>query len=395
MPLKARSKMEQKLEIVTLASSEGSNISELAERSGVCRKTVYNWLRRWELEGNEGLEERSRRPLTSPWRTPVEVEEMVLRVRAEHPAWGPRKIKRRLEDMGHRGIPSPSTVLEILRRRGMIEAEESAKHRKYERFERERPNEHWQMDFKGHFAMDVGRCHPLSVVDDHSRFLLGLEACGNERRETVRERLENIFRRYGLPEKMVVDNGPPWSSPISARHRTSLALWLIRLGIEIATIGVRHPQSNGKIERLHRSLKAEVLQGRRFRSLDECQDAFDAWRHVYNFERPHEACGMKPPSSRYSMSLRSFPDRLPEIEYAPDDQVRKVQDGGFISFRGKEYRVGKALKGQWVAVRPGKAEGEYDVYFVRQRVMRIRASVVPPRGDNRHKRNSPSSMESP
>src|SRR5262249_9640533 len=159
-----------------------------------------------------------------------------------------------------------------------------------------------------------GRCHPLTVLDDHSRFALGLEACANEQGVTVQERLTTIFRRYGLPRRMTMDNGSPWGNDSTHPH-TPLTVSLMRLGIGVGHSRPYHPQTQGKDERFHRTLKVEVLHGRTFRDLPHCQAAFDEWRTVYNVQRPHEALAMATPGSRYAISARPFPASLPAVEY--------------------------------------------------------------------------------
>jgi transposase InsO family protein len=211
MPWRECDPMSLRAEFVVLADRDGTNVSELCRRFGVSRKTGYKWLSRYREGGREGLADRSRAPVSQPTRTSSELEERVLSARRAHPAWGGRKLRRWLSDRGVRGVPSASTITEILRRHGQIEASASESARRYQRFEHARPNDLWQMDFKGHFALGGGgRCHPLTVLDDHSRFALGLRACGDERGETVRAELIGVFRRYGLPLSMVMDNGSPW-----------------------------------------------------------------------------------------------------------------------------------------------------------------------------------------
>ena len=371
MPFKEMSKVTSRYEFVTQAIAENANVSELCRRLGITRRTGYKWIDRFLAEGEDGLEEMSRKPHHSPYRTRVGIEKLVLQMQDAHPAWGARKIRKVLANDGHDGIPARSTVHAILRRHGRVDPVKSLESKAWKRFEREEPNELWQMDFKGHFATGRGRCHPLTVLDDCSRYCIGLEACGDERGKTVRTRLTGIFRRYGLPEAIITDNGPPWGAPASPESFTEFGVWLIRLGIRVLKAGEYHPQTNGKVERFHRTLKAEVLQGRHFRDLNECRRAFDQWRPVYNFRRPHEALGDQTPSARYHMSHRSFPETLPEIEYGPDDHVRKVQSGGRISFRGVDYRVGIAFKGLHVAVRPTTEDGVFDVYFYRQNIAQI------------------------
>jgi transposase InsO family protein len=348
--------IEQREEFVMLARQPGANISELCRRYSISRKTGYKWLDR------EDLADRSRRPHHSPSRTAAELEAQVLAIRSAHPAWGGRKIAHVLaRDQGVQ--LAPSTVTTLLRRHGLISAAASQAATAWQRFEHEVPNALWQIDFKGHFATDAARCHPLTVLDDHSRFNVVLQALDCERREPVQRVLQGAFERYGLPERINADNGPPWGAPMDGAL-TALGVWLIRLGIRLSHSRPAHPQTNGKDERFHRTMHAEVLLGRRFRDLDDAQQHFSRWRHVYNFERPHEAIGMSTPASRYTPSPRSMPAKLPEVQYGPADIVRRVGDGGRISIQGHKLRVGKALIGQDVALRPRlDRDGAFNVYF--------------------------------
>ncbi len=371
MVWRERSVMELREEFVSLAMSDGSNRRELCRRFGISAQTGYKWLGRYGSEGRDGLADRSRRPRTSPARVAPAVEAAVLVVRAEsNQAWGGRKIRRRLQDLGHATVPSASTITEILRRHGKLDPAQAAGHAPWRRFERARANELWQMDFKGHFATATGRCHPLTVLDDHSRYALGLAACADERAVTVRDRLSAVFRRYGLPETMLMDNGAPWGDAGGQPH-TVLTVWLMRLGIRVAHGRPYHPQTQGKEERFHRSLKAEVLAGRRFADLDACQGALSRWRHVYNHQRPHEALELDVPASRYRPSAAAFPETLPEIAYGPGDVVRKVQSSGVIDFQGRPFRISKAFKGQRVALRPSEVDGVFTVRFCAQTIARL------------------------
>ena len=349
-------------EFVELCSIEGSNISELCRRFGVSRKTGYKWLARFRREGIAGLSDQPRRPKHSPCQTSSALESQVVALREAHPAWGGRKLRRRLEDQGVSGVPAASTITEILRRQGKLSATVSTQGA-YQRFERERPNELWQMDFKGHFGMvDGGRCHPLTVLDDHSRFSLVLEACGHEQGILVQTVLSRAFRLYGLPEAMLMDNGSPWGNDRSSPW-TVLTVWLMRLGVRVYHGRPYHPQTQGKEERFHRTLNAEVLQGRRFADLAVSQSRFDAWRPVYNFERPHEALGLAVPGSRYQPSSRQYPEQLPELEFSAIDMVRKVQSQGELAFQGQKWYVSQAFKGERVGVRPTKVDGVFNVWF--------------------------------
>ena len=372
MPWKASTVVIERQEFLALALREGSNISSLCRRFGISRKTGYKWLSR----AREGVPappvNRSRRPHSSPNRTSAAQERAVLAVRERHPAWGGRKIRRVLRRRGANRdrVPAASTITMILRRHGQIDPAESQKHQSFQRFEHPAPNDLWQMDFKGHFGMTNGRrCHPLTVLDDHSRFSIALQACDDQKGTTVQIRLRCAFRRYGLPKRMLMDNGSPWGS--DAEHVfTPLTVWLIRLGIRVSHGRPFHPQTQGKNERFNRTFEVEVLRGNRFGNTKHAQRTFDPWRNVYNLERPHEALQMQVPADRYAPSSRPFPENLPPIEYGPGDIVRKVQCGGELHYRGRIYKVCKAFRGQPVALRPHR-DGHLDVYYYRQWIGRI------------------------
>lgn len=358
--------MEQREEFVRLALVPGANKSELCRRFGISRDKGYKWLRRYAEFGRAGLQDRSRRPQHSPERSSAAVEAEVLRLRAaSNNVWGGRKIAAAMRRAGQASVPAASTITAILRRHGKLEQGAGAHPGPHRRFERAAPNELWQMDFKGHFALAAGRCHPLTVLDDHSRYGLGLQACGDERETTVRERLVAVFRRYGLPERMLMDNGPPWGDRAGQPY-TRFTVWLIRLGVRVSHGRPYHPQTQGKEERFHRTLKAEVLQGRSFRDLAEMQRAFDRWRQVYNYERPHDALDLTTPGDRYRASARGFPEHLPAIEYGPGDFVRKVDAAGFVSFKNRPLRIGQAFHGQPVALRHTLEDGLFSVHFCTQ-----------------------------
>jgi transposase InsO family protein len=359
--------MDQREEFVRLAVVEPANLSKLCRRFGISRQTGYKWLGRWRTQGLAGLHERSCRPLHSPLQTPAALEQQVLQVRSSHPAWGGRKIAHVLQR--DRGIElAASTVNSILRRHGCIEAAASQAATAWQRFEHALPNELWQMDFKGHFATATARCHPLTVLDDHSRYNLVLDAVGSETFEAVQPCLQRAFERYGLPWRINTDNGPPWRAG-GQPTVTRLGLWLIRLGIVLSNSTPHHPQTNGKDERFHRTFKAEVLGTRPFRDLPHAQLHFNAWQRVYNFERPHQALSMQTPAQRYRISQRCMPKVLPPIEYGPEDIVRRVQSGGWISLHGKDIRLSETLRGLPVALRPrATQDATFDVYFCHQRL---------------------------
>lgn len=371
MPWKSQDMMSVKHEFVLLAQQDGCNRRELCRRFGISPPTAYKWLRRYEHEGCPGLVEQSRRPVNSPAICAPDIESAVVALRGKHPAWGGRKISRRLADLGGSKV-APSTVTSILHRHGLITAAASDAATPWQRFERQEPNALWQVDFKGHFETFEGRCSPLTMLDDHSRFNLALHACNRTTTEVVRSQMERVFVQYGLPLQINFDNGAPWGSPSAPGRLTELGVWLVRLGIRVSHSRPYHPQTNGKDERFHRSLKVEVLNANCFESFAHVQSALDEWRRVYNHERPHDALELATPITRYRPSPVHLPGRLKEIEYAPQDEVRKVGWNGELRFKGQRYKLSNALQGYPVAIRARDAQdGVYDVFFAHHRCLKI------------------------
>jgi transposase InsO family protein len=373
MPWTEVSIMSAREEFVRLAMQPGANKSALCRRYGISRPTADKWIERFAAQGQAGLADVSRRPHTSPRRTAESAEHAIVGVRQQHPAWGARTLRARLQALGVADLPAAvSTVHAIVQRHGLIEPQESDKRKAFQRFEHEQPNALWQMDFKGHVPLSGGgRCHPLTLLDDHSRFNLCLQALGDEQGSGVQVALTATFRRYGLPEWIITDNGPPWGN--SAAHRyTALGVWLIRLGVSISHSRPYHPQTLGKDERFHRTLNAELLSRAPLHDLPQAQSRFDAWRSVYNCDRPHQALGMHPPISRYRPSARAFPEQLAPVHYPEGLTVRRVQMQGELHYLGHTYRLSKALHAQPVALRPDpEQDGMIDIHFCHQRVARL------------------------
>ena len=374
MPFREVSIMDQRILFVARATEEGANIRGLCREHGISPTTGYEWLRRAKELGRSGLADRSRRPHHSPSATAEALVREVLEVRREHPYWGGRKIHHVLRQRGRKGVPHPNTITGILHRHGLISPEASEQHRPFCRFERAKPNELWQMDFKGHFPVGAGRCHPLTVVDDHSRYAVTLRACADEARGCVQPALERTFRRYGLPEGILVDNGPPWGT--SSRHRhTRLTAWLMRLGIEPIHGRPFHPQTRGKNERFNGTVKREVLDRGGFQSLAGLQARFDRWRQLYNHVRPHEGIDNVPPACRFQPSARRFPRELAEPEYGSDCIIRRVQEDGRISFQGRPRFISGAFAGHPIGLRPTNQDGLFHVLFCRFHVADLDIAV--------------------
>ena len=365
MPWKETSSMTQRITFLELYLSNEYNLTCLANKFGISRKTAYKWIERHRNHGMEGLLERSRKPKATPNVTSTEHETQILLMREKFPAWGARKLRIYLENQGISELPSESTFNRILRKKGYILPEDSAKRQKFIRYEHEYPNDLWQMDFKGFFRVNSLKCNPLTILDDHSRFAVCLESCHNQTETTVKKKLIQVFREYGLPYRMTMDNGAPWGS--GGRNYSRLTVWLMRLGIKVSHSRPYHPQTQGKDERFHRTMKEELLTRRLFTSLEQAQKEFDKWRRLYNYERPHEGLNLKRPSDRYEASMRKYPEQLPIIEYEEGEIVRKVHSRGFISFQGHDYYLGEAFQDCYVAVRDGEADLK-EVYFNKQKI---------------------------
>jgi transposase InsO family protein len=380
MPFKECSLMDQRREFCRLALAGGTSMRELCRRWGISPTTGYKWRDRYQLGGEAGLADRSRRPLSSPKRTAPELEGAAVGVRREHPAWGGRKIRRVLQDEGLERAPAASTITEILRRHGQLDGPRAGQPRDHIRFEYAEPNELWQMDFKGHFALGAGRCHPLTVLDDHSRYAVEIGACGDEQTATVQQRLTAVFARYGLPRRILADNGPPWGTAGSAQRHTPLTVWLLDLGVGVIHGRPWHPQTQGKDERFHRTLKAEVLDANPLADLGHAQRAFDRWRHVYNTRRPHQALGMATPASRYAASPRPMPAMIEPPAYEPQAHVRKVDPGGWLSFKGRVVNCPKAFAGRRLALRATEIDGVFDLCYRRHVLSQVdlRENIVTP-----------------
>ena len=274
MPWPVKNLINVRHEFVNLALQPDANVRQLCRRFGISPTVGYKWLDRYESGGAEGLADRSRRPQRSPTRTADGVEAQVVSLRREHPVWGARKLRRRLQDLGQGALPATSTITGILHRHGLIRPEQSQAATPGKRFERAAPNQLWQVDFKGHFPLREGRCHPLCALDDHSRYNVLLAACADQTERTVQTHLTVAFRLHGLPDGVLWDNGAPWGSCGVETH-TGLEVWLMRLGIRTYHGRPYHPQTQGKEERFHRTLQREVLARGGWSDCAHVQNAFD------------------------------------------------------------------------------------------------------------------------
>jgi len=343
MPWKEETVEQLRRAFVIHASEAGCNFSALCREYGITRKTGYKWLERFQQGAS--MQNQKRTPICQPYRTSPEMEELILSVRRNHPTWGARKILRYLVDKGNEGLPAPSTTTSILKRNGFVTPEQSAQHKAYQRFQRAAPNDLWQMDFKGHFAMlDGNRCHPLTMKDDHSRNLLCLDAYDNERWDSVKGSLERVFRKNGLPNTILCDNGAPWGD--SHGGYTPFELWMMQINVLPIHGRPLHPQTQGKEERFHRTLNEDLLKRTPIRNLHHAQQLFDAYLVEFNTERPHSALDLDVPAKHYTVSSRTLPEILREPEYDIGKTLRKVNYKGYISLQNHRYYLSETFIGK-------------------------------------------------
>lgn len=334
---------EQRVRFVVAASRGEQSMTALCAEFDISRPTGYRWQARYSAAGVSGISERSRRPVHSPTRTEAGIEQRIVALRAQRPDWGARKLAMLLEREGLR-VP-PATVHRSLLRRGLVRAEDRRSPATI-RFQREQPNQLWQMDFKSPkgWQQPVG---PLSVLDDASRYAIALDGTWTTRAETVRERLETAFTCCGVPDAMLMDHGTPWWHTQSPGGWTKLSVWLIKQGIRLYFSGIRHPQTQGKVERFHGALEL----ARRRRGLPEAalhQRWLDDFRHEYNHLRPHEALGMQTPASRWHRSQRIYQPEPPEWEYPADAEVQRLESTGQLKIEGRRWQVSGPLAGERV-----------------------------------------------
>ncbi len=363
MPWQESTRVDQRRTFCALAEQGTVPFAELCRRFRVSRPTGYLWVARYRAEGADGLEDRSHRPRTSPAETADAMVKLVCAGRTEHPTWGGRKLHHWLQQQGTVSVPTPSTITAILRREGYLETSTAPLAPRWQRFEAEAPNALWQIDFTKIQETPHGRATPLLVLDDHSRYIVGLTALPDQFSVTVQAALTTIFRQYGMPWRILGDNGGPWGTSHEGVRLTRLIAWLARLGIAVSHGRPYHPQTQGKVERCFRTLGADVLHGFAPASPVALQERFDQWRTTYNHDRPHGALNHLPPISRYTSSPRSFPERLPPIAYEPDARLVPVTGQGFVFLEKQRYYLSEVIKYEAVELRTTPDETETEIWY--------------------------------
>jgi len=364
MPWKETKPMHERLKFIAAAEDETRTFVSICKQFGITTKTGYKWLARYHEEGPEGLEEKKRTTRACPHRTADALVNLILALRKEQPSRGPKKLRAMLRE-AHPELawPAPSTIGDVIKRYGLITP----------RKKRVRvmpstqpfadvlqPNDLWCIDFKGHFPVGGVRCHPLTLTDSFSRYLIKIESLVKTHVEPVRKAMELAFREFGLPARIRSDNGPPFAS-LAAGGLSWLSVWWIQLGIVPERIEPGQPQQNGRHERFHRTLNLEALK-EPAATMEEQQRIFDLYRREYNERRPHEALGQTPPAKHYSSSSRPYPRELIVPSYGDDFQKRWVNRVGHFSWRGKPVMTHAALDKQPIGIRQ-IGEATYEAWY--------------------------------
>jgi putative transposase len=373
MPWRETAPMKERLRFVTDGERDLYSMVELCERYGISRKTGYKWVARYEREGPDGLRERSRAPRHCPHRMAADVAAAICAGRRQHPSWGPEKIlhwlKRRQPELE---MPATSTAGDLLARRGLVKKRRRRRHYTHPGVvppTTDRPNDLWTADFKGHFRTRDGiYCYPLTVADQHTRYLLGCHGLLSTKGQGVRPVFDRLFREYGLPRAIRTDNGVPFATT-GIHGLSQLNVWWIRLGLQHQRILPASPQQNGAHERMHRTLKAATARPPKDH-LPAQQRAFNRFRVLYNDERPHQFLGGRTPGSLYRPSPRPYTGALPPIEYPGHYIPKRVTNAGTIRFKKRLLFIANSLK-QHVLGLEEIDDGVWSIYFCHVLLARI------------------------
>lgn len=370
--------MEERCSFVLLAEKRLQSFSSLCAEYGISRKTGYKWVARYQKYGLRSLREFSRRPMSCPHKTPLEIEKLILRERRKHKTWGPKKLRDVLiKDHKITTPPAESTIGEILKRNGVP----LRKRRKRGAFRLplqdlttpEAANDVWTVDFKGWFkTQDGDRCDPLTVMDLHSRYLLCAKLLRGQTQRSTKPAFKALFKRYGLPKVIRVDNGSPFAS-VGIGRLSELSVWWTHLGIRVEFIKPASPQENGAHERMHGTMKPEATKPPSVNQVAQ-QLRLDRWRREYNEDRPHESIGMQRPAQKYQKSPRRFSGKIKPLHYPRPLKPIQVSSSGFIYIEGAACFIGEALSGSRLGLKT-LDNGICEVYFADRLLGELHDSV--------------------
>lgn len=364
---------------------DGEKMAVLCREFDISRKTGYKIFSRYQACGMVGLTDRSRRPYRHANRLPFQVEKLIVRLKKDHPSWGAPKIREKLRRLHTEiSLPAISTVHAVLDRHGLV----SRGRRKRYKAEGtvleqpQAPNDLWCADFKGEFMLTDRRyCYPLTITDAASRYLLCCDALSTTKESYAFTVFERAFQDFGLPSAIRTDNGVPFASRSAFFGLSRLSVWWLRLGIRIERIKPGRPQQNGRHERMHLTLKKEATRpaGRNFL---QQQAKFDRFMHEFNFDRPHEALGMKYPAELYSPSPRPY-QGLGELEYPLHDRTVTVTSCGRICIGRRKINLSHVFAGQNVGIKEVSEKiwlvsfMHYDLGFFDQEAGRVECAENP------------------
>lgn len=340
--------MENLREEFVIAANHCSNFSSLCREFGITRKTGYKWLNRYR--DGVTLSDQSRKPRNLSTKTPEDIEHLIINVRSENPGWGAKTIKKVLENQGYGSIPCVKTVNNILHRYNCISQESSTKHTPFVRFQKEQCNQMWQTDFKGEFLTeDNNYCYPLTILDDCSRFSIKI-APFTGTANVVIPSFKSAFEEYGVPESVLSDNGAQFAG--FRQGYTQFEKWLMNHDVLPIHGRCRHPQTQGKIERFHRTMKDELLRYHTFENIEDANKSLQSWRNKYNNLRPHEALAMRCPTEVYTPSNHVYVDAVKQYEYGGEYHIIKVNTWGYVRFAGWQIYLSETMSGEYIEFRP-------------------------------------------
>ena len=346
MPWKETGVVELRMEAV-IRRLTGERVSDLSQEYGVRPKTIHKWVRRYREEGACGLFDRSRRPHRSPNRISKKTERRIIELRQEY-GWGGRNLSDLLAKEGV--VVSATTVDRVIARNGLIR-EHDKQRPATRRFQRDAPNQLWQMDFKGEYRLPGGTCWPLSIIDDCSRFSIALFGLRSTNANQVSERLVSCFEKYGLPDEILMDHGSPWYATSHPDGLSRIKVLLLKQGVRPILSGVGHPQTQGKVERFHRTLSRHLKWRGIPQEFDAMCDALAEFRQIYNEVKPHNSLNRRTPAQCYYPSSRRYEPSPPEWEYPTGATVKKLTPRGTLHWRDHLYFVSQALPNERVWIR--------------------------------------------
>jgi len=369
MPFKKETVEMNRESFVKEALAKAASFAQLCRKYGISRPTGCLWLERYQ--NGEGFKDKSRAPFHTANKISSKMEQKIVDMRTAEPAIGAVKIGRMLKDNGERQAPCASTVNAVLHRNHLITREASLAATPHKRFEKETANVMWQCDFKGHYGLLGGtRCHPLSILDDHSRYCICADAKDNERLADTAESFKSCFRLYGMPKILLCDNGNPWGASQSGGV-TLFEVWLMELGILTIHIRARHPQTQGKIERFNGSFKQERLNFYIPSDLADADRQRQEYREFYNQSRPHHALGLDTPQQHYRPSERLYPQKIHDWAYDGDYEFRKIKDSGYLTYGGQGYFLSESYTGKSIAIKHSSIDGFVNLFFRQFKIGRI------------------------